>query len=68
MIAWYVKIDEIGLQEKADLNEKCFLNRTYEEPVCFNFMLSYKNVTYLTTDDKQIIYTDVNTVISTYMK
>jgi hypothetical protein len=60
-----VKRDDIGLQDIADPSEKYFLNSAYEELVCFNFMLSYKNVAYLKTDDKQNIYTDANTAIST---
>jgi hypothetical protein len=61
-----VKTDDIGLQDIADLSQKSFLNSAYEELLCFNFMLSYyKNVTYLKTDDKKSIYTDVNTAIST---
>jgi hypothetical protein len=31
--------DDIGLQDIADLSEKCFLNSAYEELLCFYFML-----------------------------
>jgi hypothetical protein len=66
MIDWHVKTDHIGLRDTADVSEKCFVNSAYEELLCFNFMLSYyKNVAYLKTDDKQNIYTDVNTAIFT---
>jgi hypothetical protein len=60
-----VKTDDIGLLEVADVSEKCYQNSAYKELLCFNFMLSYKNVGYLKTDDKQNIYTDVSTAIST---
>jgi hypothetical protein len=64
-----VKTDDIELPDIADLSQKCFQNSVYEELLCFNFMLSYyKTVAYLKTDDKQKIYTDANTTISTYMK
>jgi hypothetical protein len=64
-----VKTDDIGFRDIADLSETCFLNSAYEDLVCFNFMLSYyKTVAYLKTHEKQNIYTDVNTAISTYMK
>jgi hypothetical protein len=71
-LTWLIDMwrqDNVVLQDIADLSEKCFLNSAYEEVVCFNFMLSYyKNVAYLKTDDKQNIYTDANTAISTQMK
>jgi hypothetical protein len=59
-----VKTDDIGLRDIADLSEKCFQNSAYEELVCFNFMLSYKNVAYLKTNDKRNFYTDANAAIS----
>jgi hypothetical protein len=61
--------DDIGLRDKADISQRCFQNSAYEELVCFNFMLSYyKTLAYFKTDDKQKMYTDVNTAISTWMK
>jgi hypothetical protein len=48
--------DDIGFRDIADLSEKFFLISAYEELLCFNFMISYKNVAYLKTHDKKYLH------------